>query len=322
MSARSLGLPKPDGARHPRRGTLTTVLSETLSHLLPYRVPYDWSSLRAWLAARAIPGVEHVEASTYARTFRSGEACGIVRMHHRPDAAGFEVVVSIAPGAPIDLADVLVRVRRVLDLDRDPADMAVHVARDPWLAGLSARHPGLRVAGGWDPFELAVRAILGQQVTIAAARRLVTALVACCGAPLDDASSSSPLGVVFPTAAQLAPATLDQLRMPGARKATLQALARAAVADPALFDPAQPLEDSVARLRGVKGIGEWTAQYIALRALRDTDAFPASDVGLLRGAARETGARPSPATLHARAEAWRPHRAYAAQLLWAEDGDA
>jgi AraC family transcriptional regulator of adaptative response / DNA-3-methyladenine glycosylase II len=296
--------------------------SETLTHVLPYRAPYDWPSLHGWLAARAIPGVEEVTASTYARTFRSGDASGIVRIHHRPDVAGFEVVVSIATGTRIDIIDVLGRVRRVLDLDRDLAAMDAHVARDTWLARLAARHPGLRIPGGWDPFELAVRAVLGQQVTIAAARQLATTLVGCCGTPLGDALATSSLRVVFPSAAQVAVASLDPLRMPGARKATLQALARTAEADLALFELTRPLADSVARLRGVKGIGEWTAQYIALRALRDTDAFPASDVGLLRGAARETGQRPTPAALLSRAEAWRPHRAYAAQLLWAEDGDA
>ena len=129
------------------------------------------------------------------------------------------------------------------------------------------------------------------------------------------------LARLFPTAAQVAAADLGALRMPGARRATLTALARAAADDDRLFDGGGSLDDAIARLRAVKGIGEWTAHYIALRALRHPDAFPASDVGLLRGAARETGTRPTPAALLRRAECWRPCRAYAAQLLWAEDGD-
>jgi 3-methyladenine DNA glycosylase/8-oxoguanine DNA glycosylase len=157
-------------------------------------------------------------------------------------------------------------------------------------------------------------------VTIAAARQLATSLVRCCGSSVPAALSTPTLDAVFPSPGRVAEVSLEGLRMPGARRATLQALARAALDAPRLFDGAAPLDAIVARLCGVKGIGDWTAHYIALRALRAPDAFPASDVGLLRGAGRETGERPSPAGLLARAEAWRPHRAYAAQLLWAEDG--
>lgn len=284
--------------------------------------------MRAWLAARAIPGVEHVDEHGYARTLCLEGAQAIVHARHRPASGGFELTVASA-GA-VDLREVTARMTRVLDLDRDLSAVSGHLGRDPWLATLLDRHRGARVPGGWDPFELAIRAVLGQQVTIAAARQLATTLVQLCGSPLpvfdtgafaaDDGRGDRPiLDAVFPSPAQVAAVPLDVLRMPGARRATIQALARAALDAPALFDTAAPLDAIVARLRGVKGIGNWTAHYIALRALRAPDAFPASDVGLLRGAARETGKRPSPADLLARAEAWRPHRAYAAQLLWAED---
>jgi AraC family transcriptional regulator of adaptative response / DNA-3-methyladenine glycosylase II len=296
------------------------VLLERLTDMLPYHGPYDWPSMRGWLAARAIPGVEHVEVSTYARTLWVGSAHAIVHARHRPEIGGFELTVTSA--REVDLRAVAARMTRVLDLERDLPAVSAHLGRDPWLATLLARHRGVRVPGGWEPFELATRAVLGQQVTIGAARQLATSLVRCRGSHLPAALATPDLHAVFPSPERLAEGSLDGLRMPGSRKATLQALARAAEADEELFDPTRPLVESVTRLRGVKGIGEWTAQYIALRALRDTDAFPASDVGLLRGAGRETGERPSPAGLLARAEAWRPHRAYAAQLLWAEDGAA
>jgi AraC family transcriptional regulator of adaptative response / DNA-3-methyladenine glycosylase II len=131
--------------------------------------------------------------------------------------------------------------------------------------------------------------------------------------------SHAALGFAFPTASQVAAADLSSLGMPNARKAALAALAAAALADPHLFQRLATVEETVARLRAIRGVGEWTAQYIALRAVRETDAFPAADIGLLRGAAGRNGSRPSPAELHGRAEPWRPWRAYAAQHLWAAD---
>jgi AraC family transcriptional regulator of adaptative response / DNA-3-methyladenine glycosylase II len=185
-----------------------------------------------------------------------------------------------------------------------------------------AARPGLRAPGGWDGFELAVRAVLGQQVTVVAARRLAARLVALCGEALSGMEGTAPgLTHTFPSAERVAAADLGALGMPAARRAALRALAEASMANPFLFHPSASVEESIARLRAIRGIGEWTAQYIALRALRETDAFPTSDVGLLRGAALETGERPAPAGLLQRAEPWRPWRAYAAQHLWAADAE-
>ncbi len=273
--------------------------------------------MRAWLAARAVPGVEVVESDRYARTCLIGDRPAALVVSHLPERAAFAVEVD-AGGVPVSDA-VVHRVSRVLDLDRDPEEAGTPLREDPWMAQLLARHRGLRVPGGWDPFELAVRAVLGQQVTVVAARRLAGDLVALCGHTLPEPRVAPGVLRLFPTAAQVAAADLGGLRMPAARRATLQALAETVLRDASLFEPG-PLEMIVTRLRRVRGIGDWTAHYIALRALRTPDAFPASDVGLLRGAARETGTRPTPANLLSRAEAWRPHRAYAAQLLWAEDG--
>jgi AraC family transcriptional regulator, regulatory protein of adaptative response / DNA-3-methyladenine glycosylase II len=166
-----------------------------------------------------------------------------------------------------------------------------------------------------------VRAVLGQQVTVAAARKLASRLTEICGTalPNEQRTSRPELHLGFPSAAQLAQADLSALGMPRARKEALVALAQAALNDPSLFHPQGTVEETVARLRAIRGIGEWTAHYIALRAVRETDAFPASDIGLLRGAAIRVGTRPSPAVLQDRAETWRPWRAYAAQHLWAAD---
>lgn len=285
---------------------------------IAYEGPYDWPAMRAWLAGRALDGVESVRDTGYARTACvDGSAC-VVDITHEPARSGF--LARLTTSGTVEPAAVVARLVRVLDLDRDLAAIRDRLGRDPSVAGLMARHPGLRVPGGWDPFELAMRAVLGQQVTVSAARALGSDLMRICGGELPSSLMRGGLGRTFPTPPAVASADLSGMRMPGSRRATLKALALAVADDPGLLEASTSLEASVARLRAIPGIGDWTAQYIALRGLRHPDAFPASDVGLLRGAADEAGARPSPMQLLARAEAWRPHRAYAAQLLWAQDG--
>ena len=181
-----------------------------------------------------------------------------------------------------------------------------------------AARPGLRAPGAWDGFELAVRAVLGQQISVAAATALAGRIAREHGQPLPEALREAAPGLshVFPAARRLARADLSGLPMPRARSAALETLARAAAEDPALFEPRGDLDSAVRRLKALPGIGEWTAQYIAMRQLREPDAFPGGDVGLLRAMAGPDGRRPSPAALLARAEAWRPWRAYAALHLW------
>ncbi|HEY3738386.1 MAG TPA: AlkA N-terminal domain-containing protein [Bryobacteraceae bacterium] len=276
---------------------------------LAYRPPYDWDAMLGFLAARAIPRVEWIENGHY---FRSGSAAAgstaIIEVANAPGRNALEVRIEV--GALTGLMKLIARVRRVFDVAADPVTIGSHLSRDPTLAQLVARRPGLRSPGGWDEFELAVRAVLGQQVSVAAARTLAGRLVELTA----GAAGTSPL--LFPTAAQVASADLEKLGMPATRRRTLKALAEAAVANPNLFERAATLEESVKTLCQIPGIGEWTAQYIALRALREPDAFPASDLVLLKVAANGSGTRPKPAQLLARAEAWRPWRAYAAQHLW------
>ena len=283
--------------------------------LFRYRPPYDWNSMLAYLQTRAIPGVEVVKNGSYLRTVEIGGFVGTVEVSHLPQRHSLSVRIRF-PEVSF-LPAIVSRVRRVFDLGADIETIGAHLARDPLLAPLIARRPGLRAPGGWDGFELAARAILGQQVSVAAARRLAGHLVALHGKPVGKNDSGCPgLSHVFPTAQRLARADLGGLGMPGARRAALKALAESVAADPSLFRPFGTIEEAIARLRSIRGVGEWTAQYIALRALRETDAFPASDIGLLRGAAID-GIRPTPADLLHRAEPWRPWRAYAAQHLWA-----
>jgi AraC family transcriptional regulator of adaptative response / DNA-3-methyladenine glycosylase II len=281
-----------------------------------YHPPYDWTAMMGHLGARAVRGVESVDGGAYRRTVADKGRLGTVEVRH--EAASHNLVVTARFPDVRALPGIMTRVRRVFDVGADIATIESHLSQDPFLARLVARRPGLRAPGGWDGFELAVRAVLGQQVSVAAARLLAGRLTELCGETLDADAAGSGLTHAFPSPARVAVADLVTLGMPRARRETLRALAEAALGDPELFRPFGTVQDAIARLRRIRGVGEWTAQYIALRALRETDAFPASDIGLLRGAA-DAGVRPTPAVLLRRAEPWRPWRAYAAQHLWAAD---
>jgi AraC family transcriptional regulator of adaptative response / DNA-3-methyladenine glycosylase II len=283
--------------------------------LLPYRPPYDWPAMIAFLRARAIPGVEVVTPGGYARAIEVAGAHGTVAV--RP-AAGHALRATIQFPQLSALPTIVARLRRVFDLIADPEVIGAHLSEDPRLAPLVAARPGLRVAGAWDGFELAVRALLGQQITVAGAATLAGRLVAAYGKPV--AGGAEGLSHVFPGPERLADADLSSLGLTRARAAALGSLARAVVADPQIFGPRQSLEAAVLKLRALPGVGEWTAQYIAMREMREPDAFPAADIGLMRAMADRKGRRPSPGALLARAERWRPWRAYAAQHLWASQG--
>jgi AraC family transcriptional regulator, regulatory protein of adaptative response / DNA-3-methyladenine glycosylase II len=288
---------------------------------LRYRPPYEWPAMLSYLRARAIDGVEEVDGELYRRTVQQDGEIGVVEVAHLPERESLAATIRFP--CVRALPGIVARIRRVFDLAADVTVIGAHLAQDPLLAPLVAARPGLRAPGGWDGFELAIRAVLGQQVSVEAGRRLAGQLVQICGTEIPaDRLGSPALTRAFPSPAQVAAADLGALGMPGARKAALMALAEAALSDPHLFQPLATVEDTVARLRNIRGVGEWTAHYIALRAVRETDAFPASDIGLLRSAARHDGLRPSPAELNDRAEPWRPWRAYAAQHLWAADSSA
>lgn len=286
-----------------------------LSVRLAYRPPYDWDAMLSFLAARAIPGVESVSGDIYRRSIVIGENNGVIAVAPA-DKNRVDVRVRFPDMAA--LPQIIARVRRVFDLAADPDTIGAHLALDPRLAPLVAARPGLRVPGAWDGFELAVRAIFGQQITVPAATKLLGKLVQTFGDPLPAAMQESEgLSHLFPHAARIATADIVSLGMPGARAMAVTSLAQAICTDPAIFSRGASLEDAIVKLRSLPGIGEWTAQYIAMRELREPDAFPTADIGLLRAMADGDGRRPSPSELLACAERWRPWRAYAALHLWA-----
>ncbi len=289
---------------------------------LPFKPPYDWPALIGFLAARAIPGVESVGADFYARIISFDETVGTIVV--RPDLARHCLTATIRFPLIQEMGRIVGCTRCLFDLGADPCLIAAHLSADPEMAVRVQARPGLRVPGAWDGFELGVRAILGQQISVGAASLLAGRLVAAYGTALAAADPAlAGLSHAFPSPLRIAEARdlAATLGMPRARAAALTALAAAALADPHLFDPGRGLEASVARFSALPGIGAWTAQYIAMRSLREPDAFPATDIGLLRAAAGAEG-RPSPARLLARAEAWRPWRAYAALHFWASDAAA
>jgi AraC family transcriptional regulator, regulatory protein of adaptative response / DNA-3-methyladenine glycosylase II len=288
---------------------------------LRYRPPYDWDNMLGFLRARAIPGVEVVDGERYLRTVEVGGAVGSIEVTHLPDPQSLGVCIRF-PDVRL-LPAIVARVRRLFDLGADIETIDEHLSGDPVLAPLVAQRPGLRAPGGWDGFEIAVRAVLGQQISVIAARRLAGQLAALHGRAVPKQFQiHEGLSHVFPTAKRLASASRIGLGMPVARLTALKAVAEAALADPNLFRPFGNIEETVARLRTIRGVGEWTAQYIALRAIREMDAFPASDIGLLRSVAAIDGEKTTSANLLSRAESWRPWRAYAAQHLWAAEGSA
>ena len=211
------------------------------------------------------------------------------------------------------MAPIVVRLKRLLDLDADVELIGRHLSGDRALAPLVAKRPGLRVPGAWDGFEVAVRAVVGQQITVAAARRLAGKMTERYGERFPKPVGG--LSRLFPRPERLARADARSLGMPRSRRRTIVTIAKAAIAEPDLFR-----HGSVERLKALPGIGDWTAQYVTMRALGEPDAFPLSDIGLLCASDNGHG-RPTPKELLAQSESWRPWRAYAAQHLWTEDAD-
>lgn len=298
-----------------RRSATSTSADMTLK--LHFNPPYDWPGMIGFLAARAIPGVEAIEDDCYWRTFSIDRAEGAVCI--RPNLAQNHLLATIWISDVRSLAVVVTRLRRLFDLDADIQTIDENLASDSHLAQWVRERPGLRVPGAWEGFELAVRAVLGQQISVSAASTFAGRLAKDFGRPLKLVSglSSIPTSLIFPTPASLASADLTLIGLTKTRAETLCNLAAAMTKDSRLLSARETLDETIAKIEALPGIGPWTAQYIAMRALREPDAFPASDFGLLRAKETEHG-HPSPAQLQAVAEAWRPWRAYAAVRLWTQ----
>ena len=277
---------------------------------LAYRPPYDWTHVRDFLAARAIPGVERVDERGYARTVacEGGHALICVRALSGEDA--LELRVRGAP--PASLLQLASVARRAFDLAADPARIGVELATDPLIGPLVRERPGLRIPGAWDVFECAVRAVLGQQVSVAAGCTLARRLVERAGRAI--AGGTDGLTLLFPGPANLAGANLEGLGITGARQATLRALARAWLERGIDFGAAP--EELAAAMAALPGIGPWTAQYVALRALGEPDALPTGDLVLRRMAAPPGRGSLTTRELDERSRKWRPWRGYAVVHLW------
>jgi len=298
---------QPSQLRRHMNGAATAAV-DVLEFELSFRPPYDWRSISAFLRARAIAGVEAVEDSRYRRTVCvavDGEAHrGWIEVAMSPKKPALHVAVSASLTKA--LPPVLSRVKSLMDLACHPAEVAQA------LGALARRHPGLRVPGAFDGFEVAVRAILGQQVTVAAARTIAGRFAATFGEPIETPYAA--LTTVFPDAGRIAAlpyGRIARIGMPGARARTVLALARAVADGKLVLTPNAEIETALDKLRALPGVGEWTAQYIAMRALAWPDAFPHTDFGVMK-ALGETNAR----RVLVAGEAWRPWRAYAVMHLW------
>jgi AraC family transcriptional regulator of adaptative response / DNA-3-methyladenine glycosylase II len=303
----------PTAARR-ASGTRTPQV-DAITLRLAYRPPFAWKGMLTYLATRAIPGVEAVHGSCYARSVQIDDASGWLYLTHLP--ARHQLELSVSPSLTYKLMPLLARVRQQCDLDANPEVIAAHLSDDPLLEEQILATPGLRVPGAFDAFELSVRAVLGQQVSVAGATTFSGRLVQAFGMPI--ATPFTGVTHHFPTPARLAAAKGSEIAaigLPAARAETICNLAIFAREGGLQLRPGTSLSEAVARLGSVRGIGEWTAQYIAMRALRFTDAFPAGDLGLQKAAIEGDDTRPSERQLRARAAHWSPWRAYAAMLLW------
>jgi len=300
-----------------RRELIARGDGSSISINLSYRPPYAWDELLAFLAFRAISGVENVSNGAYHRTIEMDGLGGSISVSDDPDHHRLQATIRF-PRLNA-LSRIIARLKAMFDLAADPQVIGTALSADPHLAPLIANRPGLRVPGAWDPFELAVRAIIGQQVTVVAATRLMGKIVSAHGALLTSAQASTGVDRLFPRPEVLA--TVSLANMPASRSTTINAIATRYLGDNCLFERGADLAASVRKLCAIRGIGPWTANYIAMRTMREPDAFPVGDVGLLR-ALDDGDGRPTPSELSDRSEAWRPWRAYAALHLWSSLADA
>lgn len=280
---------------------------------LPFRAPLDWPALLGFLVARAVPGIEVGDAGRYRRTLALPYAPGTVEITTGPPGAGY-LRCALRLRDVRDLGAAVQRCRRLFDLDADPVAVDGALGADPLLAPLVAATPGRRAPGHVDGSELAIRAVLGQQISVAGARTLATRLVTRYGQPLPGGPEDG-LTAVFPTAETLADADPTEWPMPRSRARALSALATALATGRLTLDPGADREETERRLLALPGIGPWTAAYVRMRALGDPDAFLPTDLGVRHGLAH-LGAAGDPAAATDRAKRWRPWRSYAVSLLW------
>jgi AraC family transcriptional regulator of adaptative response / DNA-3-methyladenine glycosylase II len=297
-----------------RRTRRPAAPAETLALTLAYRPPYDWPALLRFLGARAVPGVELVRGDTYLRTARVGPHRGWLAITPIAGRAALRAEISLSLSGA--LMPLRARLRRVFDLDAQPTTIAAHLARDPMLAARVEARPGLRVPGAFDGFEAAMRAVLGQQVSVAAATTLAGLLAARFGAPI--ATPHPELTRLAPAPERIAAVPEDAVAaigVPKSRARTMIHLARAVSSGELSLDPSGEIDGALDRLVALPGIGPWTAHYLAMRAFGWPDAFPETDLGVRRALGGVSGR-----AARVLAEPWRPWRAYGVTHLWTSEG--
>jgi len=297
-----------------RKHVAIRAADDALALRLDYRAPYDWDRLLGFLRGRAIPGVELVGDGWYRRVVHLGGHTGELAVTQAASRDALQL--SVSPALLPMLMPLVARVRRMFDLDARPDLINAALRRDKTLAPLIAKRPGLRVPGAIDPFEASIRALLGQQVSVAAATTLAGRFAAQLGAPY---AGSPGLTHRFPTAAEVVAVSavrIAKLGMPQTRGTAIHTFAGEVAAGTLRLDAACELDGFVEQLVALPGIGPWTAHYLAMRALHVPDAFPAADLGVQK-ALKRAGAKAA----ELRAEAWRPYRAYAVLHLWTSLGD-
>jgi AraC family transcriptional regulator of adaptative response / DNA-3-methyladenine glycosylase II len=309
---RATYLRSPRELRKGRRTGVDVTGTAEITLRLAYRPPYDWDHMHAFLAKRAIRGVEVVTADSYSRAVQTPSGHAVLQI--RPVARANALELRIQGAMPAELPLLLSSVRRMFDLTADPGRITAALSSDALLRPLIARRPGLRIPGAWDPFECSVRAIIGQRISVAAATTLLRRLTGRFGEPIEPL----PTGIthLFPIAAVLAEANLDVLGLTGTRREALRQLARGVCEKVIRFDA--PWEDVSRSLCALPGVGRWTAGYVELRGLGEPDAFPFGDL-ILRRQVSKGGKTLTPLELEARAEKWRPFRGYAVFHLWSAE---
>jgi AraC family transcriptional regulator of adaptative response / DNA-3-methyladenine glycosylase II len=279
---------------------------------LSYRPPFDWQGMLGFFQARAIPGVESVENDAYHRTIRINETTGMISVVHADKDNALLLTTALSDSC--DLLPLVERVRRMFDLDANMVAIHKVFAADPVLKEVVRKQPGLRLPGTWDPFEASVRAVVGQQITVKGARTVIGRIAAKAG-PRFESTDQPELTQFFPTAQEFNASELGSIGMPAKRVETIKVLSRAVAYGEITLLVKESLENFIKQLTRIPGIGDWTAQYIAMRALGEPDAFPAADLGIIK-ALQQGDKRPTPKQILERSEEWRPWRAYAAIYLW------
>jgi AraC family transcriptional regulator of adaptative response / DNA-3-methyladenine glycosylase II len=279
---------------------------------LPYRPPYDWDRMLAFFQRRAIPDVEWVANGVYRRTIRLSATRGTIAVRHAQKSHALKLEVRMTDSG--ELMGVVERVRRIFDLDANPRAIHRTLSQDPLLAERIHKYPGLRLPGSWDPFETAVRAVVGQQISVKGAVTQLGRIAHLVGVP-HDGDDDPHLTRFFPTAAEMMAGDITSIGMPQKRKETLRQIARQIVTGSLQLDTVGEYSRFIDSMTAIPGIGDWTANYVAMRALGEPDAFPASDLGIMK-ALQVGDTRPTARLVATRAEAWRPWRAYAAIYLW------